>query len=99
MKRLKEYLDSFIVEFDWKDITIFKICLTAFGVMIGVSLPRKKKKSILAISGAVFVVSTIVLLCGLFDVECPFCQKDEGFDFDDEDEDEKGLVMKISAED
>jgi len=97
MRRIKEFLESFIVEFDWKDITIFKLCLTAFGIMIGISLPRKNKKAILAASGAVFIVSTILLFCGLFDVSCPFCQKEEEFDFDDDDE--NGLVMKISATD
>ncbi|WP_312061012.1 permease of phosphate ABC transporter [Anaerotignum sp.] len=97
MRRMKDFLESFIVEFDWKDITIFKLCLTAFGIMIGISLPRKNKKAILAASGAVFVVSTILLLCGLFGVTCPFCQEEEDFDFDDDDDEESGLVMKISA--
>lgn len=95
MRGMKEFLESFIVEFDWKDITIFKLCLTAFGIMVGISLPRKNKKAILAASGAVFVVSTILLLCGLFGVTCPFCQEEEEFDFDDDDESE--LVMRISA--
>ncbi|KAF5054643.1 hypothetical protein [Anaerotignum sp.] len=95
MRRMKEFLESFIVEFDWKDVTIFKLCLTAFGIMIGISLPRKNKKAILAASGTVFIVSTILLLCGLFGVTCPFCHEEEEFDFDDEDE--SGLVMKISA--
>ncbi|MDD4843102.1 MAG: permease of phosphate ABC transporter [Anaerotignum sp.] len=99
MKRLKDFLDSYIVEFDWKDIAIFKLCLAAFGVMIGISLPNGKKKPIMAICGSVFVITTIVLFARLFDVECPFCQEEDDFEDEEEDEDEKGFVMKITAED
>ncbi|WMI80203.1 hypothetical protein [Anaerotignum sp. MB30-C6] len=99
MNKLKEFLNSYIVEFDWKDIAIFKLCLAAFGVMIGISLPRENKRSILAISGAVFAVTTIVILCRLLGMECPFCKdEDEFLDWDD-DEDEEGFVMKITSED
>ncbi len=96
MKKISDFLNTFIVEFDWKDITIFKVGMTAFGIMIGICLPKRNKKSILAASGAVFVVAIIVLFCGLFQVECPFCSKEEEFDFDDEED--NGLVMKITAE-
>lgn len=97
MKKIKDFLDSYIVEFNWKDITIFKLCLTAFGMMLGISLPRGKKKSVMAICGAVFVITTIILFARLFGVECPFC-RDE-WENEDEDEDEKGFVMRITAED
>lgn len=100
MNKLKDFLDSYVVEFDWKDIAIFKICLAAFGVMIGISLPRKKKKSILVVSGTVFVVATIALFARLFGVECPFCCEDDDSEYEDDDEDEeKGFVMKVTAED
>ena len=98
MKMLKEFLDSYIVEFDWKDIAIFKLCLAAFGVMIGISLPRDKKTPILAISGAVFAVTTIVLFTRLLGIECPFCKEEDEFLDWDEEEDEDGFVMKISSE-
>lgn len=98
MQKLKDFLDSYIVEFDWKDIAIFKLCLAAFGVMIGASLPNHKKRSICAMSGVVFVVTTIVMFARLFGLECPFCAEDEEFeDWDDED-DEEGFVMKITSE-
>lgn len=99
MKRFKEFLNSYIVEFDWKDIAIFKLCLTAFGMMIGISLPKRKRNSIMAICGSVFVLTTIVLFARLFGVACPFCQEEEDFEDEDEDEDEKGFVMRITAED
>lgn len=98
MKKLKEFLDSYIVEFDWKDIAIFKLCLAAFGVIIGISLPREKKRSILAISCTVFAVTTTVLCSRLFGLECPFCKEEDELQDWDDDENEKGFVMRITAE-
>lgn len=98
MRMLRDFLDSYIVEFDWKDIAIFKLCLAAFGVMIGISLPDEKKRSIFAISCAVFAVTTVVLFARLFGFECPFCNEEEEFEDWDDEEDESGFVMKITSE-
>ncbi|WP_313525840.1 permease of phosphate ABC transporter [Anaerotignum sp.] len=98
MKKIREFLDSYIVEFDWKDIAIFKLCLAAFGVMIGISMPKDKKKPVLAISCAVFVVTTVVLFARLFGMECPFCNEEDEYEDWDDESDEKGFVMKITAE-
>jgi len=98
MQKVRDFLDSFIVEFDWKDIVLFKICMVAFGIMIGACLPKRNKKSVVAVSGSVFLLATITLFCGLVEIDCPLCCKKEKYDFEDEEEDEKGFVMKITAE-
>ena len=100
MGKLKEFLDNYVVEFDWKDIGMFKLCMCAFGIMIGVSLPKEKRKPIIVVCGIVFVTTTAVLFGKLLGLECPFCNKDEFVDWDGEDwgDEESGLVMKISAE-
>lgn len=98
MQKLKDFLDSYILEFDWKDIAIFKLCMAAFGVMVGVSLPSHQKRAICVISGSVFIATAIVLCARLFGMDCPFCaEEDTDEDWDDE-EDEDGFVMKITTE-
>ena len=96
MQRMRDFLNSFIVEFDWKDIALFKICMTAFGIMIGACLPKRNKTTVLAVSGSVFLLAIITLFCGLFEIDCPLCCKKDEYDF--EDEEEKSFVMKITAE-
>lgn len=103
MKKCCEFLDDYVVEFDWKDLGLFKICMCAFGVMLGISVPKGKKRPVLVVSAILFTITCIALLASLFGVECPFCNGDDEFeefdDFDDfDDDDAQGFVMKISAE-
>ncbi|MFV0314417.1 MAG: hypothetical protein ACK5I7_04850 [Anaerotignum sp.] len=97
MNKVKEFLNSYVIEFDWKDMAIFKICLAAFGVMIGISLPKEKKNCILAISSAIYAVTFAIIVSRLVGIECPFCEREDDF-LDWDDEEEEGFVMKISTE-
>lgn len=106
MKKLGGFLNDYIVEFNWKDLGLFKMCMCAFGIMAGLSIPKDKKRPALIISAIVFAITCIALFASLFGVECPFCSGDDDFDeYDDfedfdeyDEEDGQGFVMKISAE-
>ena len=108
MEKLKEHLEEYRLELNWKEISVFKLCLLAFGAMIALWVPEKRKKPVFVISLLTFT-GTLILLSGkikeFFEPLCPFCNcDDDDFDFDFEDEDfeedefddEGEFVMKIS---
>ncbi|WP_417298267.1 permease of phosphate ABC transporter, partial [Eisenbergiella porci] len=61
MKCLFSYANEYVKESDWKDLALVKFCLCATGVMIGLCIPKEKKKVPLLIAGAVFTVTYIPL--------------------------------------
>ena len=54
MSRLFEYADKYIKECNWKDIALLKFCLCAIGVLIGISVAPKHKKTVMAVAAVVF---------------------------------------------
>ena len=44
MKSLFSYADAYIKNCTWKDLALVKFCLCAIGVMIGLSVPKEKRK-------------------------------------------------------
>lgn len=62
MKKLFTCADQYLQESDWKDLTLIKFCLCAMGIMIGLSVPKEKKKVPFIIAGIVFVITYIPLM-------------------------------------
>ena len=50
MKCLFSCANQYVKESDWKDFALVKLCLCAIGVMIGLAIPKKKKKMPLLIA-------------------------------------------------
>lgn len=61
MKKLFEYADVYAQKCNWKDFALLKICLCALGIMIGLSIPKDKKKETFGVAGIVFTASYIPL--------------------------------------
>lgn len=62
MCRLFEYADRYIKESDWKDIALLKLCLCAIGVLIGISIAPKHKKTVMAAAAVVFGFTYVPLM-------------------------------------
>lgn len=62
MKCLFSCANEYVKESDWKDLALVKFCLCAIGVMIGLSIPEKKKKVPFIAAGVVFTVTYIPLM-------------------------------------
>lgn len=62
MKELFACADQYVQESDWKDLALLKFCLCAIGVMIGLCIPKEKKKVPLILAAAVFVITYIPLM-------------------------------------
>lgn len=63
MKRLIECGKNFLKQMDLCDMALLKFCLLALGLMVGLGIPKTKKKPVLA--GALFVfIATYLPLMG-----------------------------------
>lgn len=62
MDRLFEYADRYIKEIDRKDIALLKLCLCAIGVLIGISIAPKHKKTVMAVAAVVFGFTYVPLM-------------------------------------
>lgn len=65
MKTLFHLADEFVSHSDWKTLALLKFCLCAIGIMIGLALPPKARKSALFIAAITFVATYIPLMTKL----------------------------------
>lgn len=64
--RLFDVTDEYCKQSNWKILTLLKFCLFAMGIMVGMQVPKKKKKTVYAISGLIFTVTYIPLMAKFF---------------------------------
>lgn len=62
MSRLFKYADRYIKESNWKDIALLKFCLCAIGVLIGISIAPKYKKTVMTAAVCVFGITYVPLM-------------------------------------
>lgn len=62
MNKLFENANQYVKESDWKDLALLKFCLCAIGVMIGMAVPKEKRKVPLIVAALVFVATYIPLM-------------------------------------
>ena len=44
MKKLLRFADSFIQKYTWKELALIKLCMCSLGILVGISIPKKKRK-------------------------------------------------------
>jgi len=62
MKRLFDCADHYIQSRDWKMLTYLKFCLWSIGILLGLLVPGKHKKTAAAAAGGVFLATYIPLM-------------------------------------
>ncbi len=68
MKKCKCYYNMYMNQCNWKDMLLFKICLCAMGMMIGLKVPKEKKKCIFRTVSIIFIGSYIPLMTKLMKI-------------------------------
>lgn len=66
LKKLFSYADQYLQESNWKDLALVKLCLCALGVIIGLSIPKEKRKYPLIFAGILFVATFMPLMVKFF---------------------------------
>ena len=62
MKRLFDCADRYIQSRDWKMLAFLKFCLCAIGVLLGLSVPGKRKKCAATGAFGVFLATYLPLM-------------------------------------
>ena len=62
MKKLLEIGNRYAEQSDWRDFALTKFCLCAMGILIGMHIPIKGKKTTSVITGGVFFVTYVLLM-------------------------------------
>ena len=68
MKKLFAAADRYVETSDWKIIAVLKFCLISLGIMIGMQIKPKYKKSVFLGSLSVFAVTYVPLMTKSFRV-------------------------------
>lgn len=66
MKYFFDLGNQYVKESDWKDLALIKFCLCAMGVILGVNVAPKHKKTVTIVAALVFVATYIPLMGKLF---------------------------------
>lgn len=66
MKNIFDLGNQYVKESDWKDLALIKFCLCAMGVILGVNVAPKHKKTVTIFASLVFVATYIPLMGKLF---------------------------------
>ncbi len=77
MKKFFAIADRYLRESDWKTIAALKLCLMSLGVLVGIMLPARHKKTAAAVALPVFVVTYLPLVSKLFHVAAELKQEEE----------------------
>ena len=62
MNKLFEDANQYVKESDWKDLSLIKFCLCAIGVIIGINIPQKYRKTATKVAAGIFVVTYVPLI-------------------------------------
>lgn len=68
MKKLFSCADDYLHRSDWRDLALLKLCMAAFGVLIGLNVSEKKRGCASFWAKAVFLFTFIPLMKKFFDV-------------------------------
>lgn len=62
MKRIFASADEFVRESDWKDLAVLKFCLLSLGLLAGMQIAEKCKKSVRIAASTVFILTYVPLM-------------------------------------
>ena len=62
MKTLFARADEYLQNSDWKDIAVLKLCLLSLGLLAGMQLPEKHRKTARVAAVVIFVATYIPLM-------------------------------------
>lgn len=66
MKFFFDIGDRYLQKSTWKDLALVKFCLFAMGVIVGMQIPKKEKKTVTCAACGVFLATYVPLMVKLF---------------------------------
>lgn len=75
MKRLFDCANHYVQARDWKMLAYLKFCLCAIGVMLGLFVPEKHRKTALGAAAGIFLATYIPLMADFLSFALRFFRK------------------------
>ncbi len=69
--------DEYVRRSSWKDLALIKLCLCAIGVMLGLCVPKEKRRPILIVTAVVFLATYIPLMVKFVRIICERLRRSE----------------------
>ncbi len=60
--------DRYLQKSDWRDLALIKFCVAAIGFLVGLSIPKEKRKLPAILAVLVFIATYIPLMTKFFSV-------------------------------
>ncbi|MGI5894706.1 MAG: permease of phosphate ABC transporter [Candidatus Merdivicinus sp.] len=79
MQKLLACANRVIQALNWKDMALVKFCLCSIGVLIGLSIPAKKRKLPMIAAGVVFLATYIPLMFKIIPQFCHLWKESDEF--------------------
>ena len=64
--KLFDVADRYCKESSWKTLALLKFCLFSIGLMVGMQVPKEKRKAVYGAGMAIFLVTYIPLMAKFF---------------------------------
>lgn len=68
MKKILNLADEYLHYSSWKDLALIKICVSAFGFLFGLAIPKKAKKTSSLVAMVLFLSALIPIMIKMFNV-------------------------------
>lgn len=65
MKKLFDWADDCIRQWNWKNVALLKLCMLSLGVLAGLALPRRARTRARAVCGGIFLLTWVPLMADL----------------------------------
>lgn len=77
MKKLFSCANSYVRQRDWRMLAGVKFCLCSIGVLLGMQVSEKKKKTVTIGAGLVFLLTYVPLMADFLSFGWDFFRKEE----------------------
>ena len=81
MKKLIAWAEDYLKVCTWKDMALLKFCLVSLGVLIGLQIPKKRKKPAAWTAGVIFLCSYAAVMGKFISVILRRCEDAQEEDF------------------
>lgn len=68
MGKVFEYANEYVKRSDWKDLALVKFCLFSMGILVGLKIAPKHRKTVAWIGAAVFLTTYVPLMAKFFKI-------------------------------
>ena len=71
MKKLLDWANDCIRQWDWKDVALLKFCMLALGILAGLAMPHRGRRLAKQVCAEIFLLTWATLMVDCFRMTLP----------------------------